>query len=518
MCGIAGYCGAEIAGVLERMAECLRHRGPERGGFYHDGAAHFAHRRLSIVDLSVAADQPLTTADGALTVVFNGEIYNHQILRRDLETRGHRFVTDHSDTEVLLHGYREWGATLPEKLDGFWAFVIYDRAAQRIFGSRDRFGKKPFFYAASGADFVFASELTALRAHPALRFSPDPLSLQKYFGYGFIPAPRTIFADIYQLPAGHNFVYEIATGAVRVSEYWDYVIEPQEFTPAQESAKCEELRELLRGAVEKRLRADVPVGILLSGGVDSSSVAALAAQARGEVSTFSIGFAERDFDESPYAAQVAEAIHSKHHLTTMTEREMLGALPILAQIDQPFADDSLLPTYLVCREARKKVTVALGGDGGDELFAGYEPFRYWQWARRLQIYLPKFAPRALAALASLLPAAQGYLSPSLKIKKFFRAAARPLRVWVPSLLAPLAPEEIAELLDAPAPLDEIYAERGREFVWEGSRRQDMIRFGTWTAARDFKAAEADNHTELFPIPSRVKINNPNLQQNNGYTD
>lgn len=465
MCGFAGYVGAEAPGALAAMAAAIIHRGPDGGGFYDDGPVHLAHRRLSVLDLSPAAAQPMRTADGELCVVFNGEIYNHRALRRELEGRGHRFRTAHSDTEVLLHGWREWGEKLPEKLDGMWAFVIHDRAAGRLFGSRDRFGKKPFFYAQTPEVFAFASELTALRRHPALVANLDPASLRKYFAYGFVPAPRTLFSGFCKLPAGHSFAYDLARGELTVREYWDYVAEPVEPAPGTEAALCEELRALLAAAVAKRLEADVPVGVLLSGGVDSSSVAVLADRAlragdpAARVATFSIGFTAASYDESPYAAQVARLLDSRHHLSLTTEPDVLEhAVPLLRRIDEPIGDDSLLPTWLVCREARQHVTVALGGDGGDELFAGYEPFRFWQWASRYRKYLPRCVHAAVAAIVARCPASQNYIALSLKLKRFFRASAGRLNVWVPTLLAPLSLKEIAELLGEPAPLEETYSE------------------------------------------------------------
>lgn len=465
MCGFAGYVGADIPEVLEKMAAAIVHRGPDGGGFYRDGAVHFAHRRLAVIDLDEAAGQPMQTADGELCVIFNGEIYNHRELRRQLEQRGHVFRTRSSDTEVLLHGWREWGVALPERLDGMWAFVIYDRPGGRLFASRDRFGKKPFFYTRQNGVFTFASELSCLRAHPGIGGNIDAASLRKYFAYGFIPAPRTIYENIFKLPPGHNLTYDLAAEKLDCRQYWDFVAEPRDFRPEDEPALCEELRELLAAAVKKRLQADVPVGVLLSGGVDSSSVAVLADRAvkaenpAADIATFSIGFTAASYDESPYAERIAEMLHSRHFLTLTTEKEVLEhALPLLSRLDEPMSDDSLLPTWLVCREARRRVTVALGGDGGDELFAGYEPFRFWQWASRYRKYLPKCVHAAVAALVDRVPASQQYIAMSLKLKRFFRASAGNLNIWVPSLLSPLAPGEIAELLGDGTPLEDVYSE------------------------------------------------------------
>jgi asparagine synthase (glutamine-hydrolysing) len=229
MCGITGFIGPGDEATLRRMTDTLAQRGPDSAGYWTDQArgVHFGHRRLSILD-HAGGQQPMVTADGDHVIVFNGEIYNFAELRTQLVARGHRFVSDHSDTEVLLHGYREWGSDLPNRCNGMWAFVIYDRAARRLFGSRDRFGKKPFFYTTQGGAFVFGSELSALRRHPAVGSQLSRRALKKYFGYGYIPAPHTILENVFKLPGGHSFTLDLDDPALRprVEKYWDYVIEP----------------------------------------------------------------------------------------------------------------------------------------------------------------------------------------------------------------------------------------------------------------------------------------------------
>ncbi len=472
MCGIAGYTGRLVEGALERMAQAIAHRGPDAAGFQHDGSVHLAHRRLSVVDLAQGG-QPMQTADGRLTVVFNGEIYNQQELRRELTARGHYFRTDHSDTEVLLHGWREWGRDLPGRLNGMWAFCIHDREAKTLFLSRDRFGKKPLFYTeqsrtnsgdANETVFAFASELTALRRHPALTFTTSSLAIRKYFAYAFIPAPLTIFREARKLPAAHNLLVDLHSGRSECWRYWDYCLEPFQTVPAKpEEEWGEQLREILERAVQRRLMADVPLGVLLSGGLDSSAVAVLAARQVPQIKTFSIGFQEDGFDESPYARRVAKLIGSEHFESQLSQEEArLHAPEILARLDEPMADDSLLPTWLVCREARKHVTVALGGDGGDELFAGYEPFKFWPWGRRFDIYLPGVVQAGVNALvgavAGQVRTSHGYLPLPMKLKRFFRASAYGMRVWVPALMAPLSLCDIAALSGEPAELEQIYSE------------------------------------------------------------
>lgn len=463
MCGIAGYFGGSASGadngVAAAMAQTLRHRGPDAEGFYHDGALHLAHRRLSVIDLTQGA-QPMQTADGQLCIVYNGEIYNHPELRKELEARGHIFRTDHSDTEVLLHGWREWGAELPKHLNGMWAFALFDRQRQQLFLSRDRFGKKPLYYTRQNGVFAFASEMIALRAHPALSFDLDELSLRKYFAYAFIPAPRTVYKDVFKLTAGHNLTLDLATGAIRRSKYWEYLIKPDcALSGAPLPELCAQLREILARAVKRRMLSDVPLGVLLSGGVDSSCVAAFAAQNDPQLKTFSVGFNDASYDESPFARRVAQLLGTRHYESRLCNAQARELAPeLLRRLDEPMADDSFLPTYLVCREARKEVTVALGGDGGDELFAGYEPFKVWRWGRRFDIYLPAFVQKLVQTAVGRVGASQGYMNLSLKLQRFFRASAYGMKVWVPALLAPLPVEEIAQLCGADCPLEELYSE------------------------------------------------------------
>lgn len=473
MCGITGFAGDGDDACLDRMTDALTHRGPDERGVYRDGRLALGHRRLSILDLA-QGQQPMTTVDGRLTVVYNGEIYNHRELRADLEAHGHVFRTDHSDTEVLLHGWREWGTHLPERLNGMWAFAVYDRDEKLLFLSRDRFGQKPLFYHHHGDTFVFGSELDALGAHPAVPRAIDPVSVQKYFAYGFIPAPRSILRNVCKLPAGHNALYRLRESTLTVQRYWQFRPEPADtLPPGGEAEWCEELRHHLRNAVRRRLMADVPLGILLSGGIDSSAVAAMASGDRETVHTFSIGFQERSYDESPHAARVARHLGTDHTLSMLSQEDVRAhGLSVLDRMDEPMADDSLLPTYLVCREARKRVTVALGGDGGDELFAGYEPFGVLHWARRCRDYLPRPVHAALEALIGCLPASPRYMSLEFKCKRFFHGALCRDALWIPVWMSPLFPEDVAELLAEPVDPESLYEEAIQ--AWEGCPSPDPI--------------------------------------------
>jgi len=268
MCGICGFVGAGSGETLERMSLLLRHRGPDDSGTWMSAVppVHLASRRLAVVDLP-GGHQPILTDDAQFVIVFNGEIYNHRELRAELQERGHKFQSDHSDTEVVLLGYREWGSRLPERLNGMWAYAIYDRARGQLFCSRDRFGKKPFFYTRTRDGFVFASELTSLAAHPGVTKTVSRRALQKYFAHGYIPAPWSILDGVFKLPGGCSLLLDVRSLDYRVEKYWDLVLEPFERLPANpEEEWGEQLRELLDRAVRRRLLADVPVGVFLSGG------------------------------------------------------------------------------------------------------------------------------------------------------------------------------------------------------------------------------------------------------------
>ncbi|MFV1994955.1 MAG: asparagine synthase (glutamine-hydrolyzing), partial [Verrucomicrobiales bacterium] len=378
-----------------------------------------------------------------------------------LEREGHRFASDHSDTEVLIYAYRQWGEGMLERLNGMWAFAIYDRVARKLFLSRDRFGEKPLFFTSRGKNFAFASELTALTRHSAISPSISKIALQKYFAYGYIPAPFSIFEGIEKLPAGCSLSLSLESGASKISRYWNYVLEPFERIPKNPEAEWgEELVRLLRVAVKSRLMADVDLGILLSGGIDSSIIAALAAEESPEpIKTFSIGFEEKSFDESDYAALVADAVGSQHHAETLSMEKSRALIPgIVARLDEPMGDSSLIPTCLVSRTARKGVSVALGGDGGDELFAGYDPFAALATARRYQQLVPRPLHPAITHLAGCLPVSHKNMSRGFKINRALSALSHPAPLWGPIWMATLPPTDLERLFGEKIDLEEIYAE------------------------------------------------------------
>lgn len=409
MCGIAGAVAPSPVDtdVVLHMCDRLAHRGPDAAGLWasSDGRVCLGHRRLAIVDLSPDANQPFLSADGRLALTFNGEIYNWQALRAELEEDGVRFRT-RSDTEVLIEAYRRWGDACVERLSGMFAFALWDADRRRLFCARDRAGEKPFYYTVAGGSFVFASELKSLLLWPGFRREPDYTALADFFTFGFVCDPKSIWEGTLKLPPAHTLVVELDGDAPRVREprpYWDLTFEPAK----NEADWGEEIRTTLERAAAEMSIADVPVGSFLSGGVDSSSVTAALARAGRDVGTYTIGFAEDGFDERPYARQVAERYRTDH-TERVVDASDVGAVfhdTILWHYDEPFNDSSYLPTYYVCREARERITVALSGDGGDEVFGGYGKYRRLAVRQSLDWALPQPARRMLVGTGALVPEA-----------------------------------------------------------------------------------------------------------------
>ncbi|PYU23817.1 MAG: asparagine synthase (glutamine-hydrolyzing) [Acidobacteria bacterium] len=387
MCGIAGIIGTDQsyladAADVHRMCQTIVHRGPDDEGIYVNGQVALGMRRLSIIDLSTG-HQPIHNEDRTVWVVFNGEIYNFPELRPELEARGHRFYTN-TDTEVIVHLYEDYGLDCMQRLRGMFAFALWDERRQRLMLVRDRFGKKPLHYALSGGRLVFGSEIKALLASAPELTDIDPQGLLSSFYFGYIPDPLTAFTRIHKLPPGH--MLEFSGGQVRVSEYWNlpaYGVHE----PRCEEECLEELEHRLAEAVRIRLISDVPLGALLSGGVDSSTVVALMARASSRrVKTFSIGFSSRDFNETEYARLVARQFGTEHH-ELVVEPHIEDTVHMLTRsLEEPFGDASMVPTYHVSRLARQHVTVALAGDGGDELFGGYDRYQSYLGRRRLRLF------------------------------------------------------------------------------------------------------------------------------------
>jgi asparagine synthase (glutamine-hydrolysing) len=477
MCGIAGFVGAGTRDTLEIMTRRLSHRGPDGEGLWIDerDRVFFGHRILAIVDLA-NGQQPMLTADGQLAITYNGEIYNHRDLRRELEQSGHRFRTDHCDTEVLLYAYRQWGPQMLTRLNGMWAFAIYDAGRQELFISRDRFGKKPLYYYFDGANLIFASELTSLIEHPLVPRSFDQESLQKLFAYGFIPSPRSLLQGVRKLPAGHWMKLDLSKKTLQVQQFWKFEFDP--FPQVPKNAEAEwgsELIRLLDAAVKRRLDADVPVGVFLSGGIDSSLVATLATRHQSVVETFSIGFTEKSFDESEYARLMAKRLGTQHFEETFSIDHCLEFAPQVAQqLDEVFGDSSILPTSLVSRLARTRVKVVLGGDGSDELFAGYDPFQALRYASPYHRITPRPGHAMIQALASRLPVSHVNMSLDFKVKRMLRGLSYSREYWLPTWMGPLTPTEISDLFGTPVKPEELYAEAVE--AWnEPSARTDIDR-------------------------------------------
>jgi asparagine synthase (glutamine-hydrolysing) len=477
MCGICGFVGRGSIDDLKRMNEALLHRGPDAQGIWSDPSQgiYLGHRRLSIIDIDGGA-QPMWTADRKLCISFNGEIYNFRELRRELEKAGHRFTSDHSDTEVLLHGYREWGCALPDHLNGMWAFVLYDTENNLLFLSRDRFGKKPLYYSHAAGTFMFASELSSLRAHRAFNFPLSKTSLQKFFAYNYIPAPLTLYESVCKLPAGCNLQYSIDTSTVTVERYWEFTLEPFETIPPDaESVWAEELRALIDHAVKRRLMSDVPLGIFLSGGIDSTAVTVFATRhiEPSRLMTFAIGFSEPSFDESRHSRFAADLLGTDHHHRQLSLESAISLLPEIASgLDEPLGDSSLLPTYLLCKESRKHVTVALGGDGADELFAGYDPFRALAAARLYGAMVPKPLHEAIRLLLLRLPVSHANMSTDFRIKRTLRGLCYRKSLWNPVWQAALDPKEIGELFNEPVSPEELFSEAIE--CWDRCRQPGLV--------------------------------------------
>ena len=423
MCGICGIVSRDAVdgAVLDAMNDTLVHRGPDSGGVFLDTTSGLAARRLAIIDLE-GGDQPIANEDRTIHVVQNGEIYNYRELRKELEARGHRFST-HSDTEVLVHLYEDRGPHFAEALRGMFAIAIWDAPKRSLVLARDRYGIKPLYYRSTDDTLSFASELKALLRQPGVSREIDPEGLEAYLAFSCIPAPLTIFREIRKLPAGNVLVRREGDGKSSVS------VEPfaQPRTAAEgdersesEEELAEELRTRLRDSVRAHLIADVPVGVLLSGGIDSSALTAFAALESSErVRTFSIGFEERAFDERDRAREVAKQYDTDHH-ELVVRPNAVELLPRIAEVfDEPFADSSAVPTYLVSKLAREHVKVALSGEGGDELFGGY----YNYVGHRLAPTFGRFAPAVRPLVERLPTSTRKASSLDYKAKHFVRAAS-----------------------------------------------------------------------------------------------
>jgi len=428
MCGVVGWANLDSdapasdgdEAVLHSMCEAIRHRGPDSEGLWTDTGVALGMRRLSIIDLHTG-DQPVYSTDRSVVVVMNGELYNYREVRAQLETLGYKFATN-SDTEILPHLYTEYGDALLEHVGGMFVFALWDKKKKRLLIARDRFGEKPLYYGIFGGKLIFGSEPKTLLKHPDVTPELDLEALRQYLSFDYVPAPLSIYKGISKLPAAHKMVLE--NGEVTIARYWSLSFKKPARTPSIKEAS-QHVKDLLSDAVRRQLVSDVPLGILLSGGVDSSTVAAFAVQHASEkVKTFSIGFEEDSFDESKFAREVARHLGTEHYedrLSVETAADLIGEIG--HWLDEPLSDASLLPTFLLSRFVRRHVTVALGGDGGDEIFAGY-PMYYGHKMAQIYDALPAFVRKSvIEPVVNSLPVSSKNLSFDYKAKRFVAAAS-----------------------------------------------------------------------------------------------
>lgn len=474
MCGITGFVGKGDERDLKAMLATLAHRGPDDEGTYFEHNVGLGHARLSIIDLSPSGHQPMWNSSRTIAIIFNGEIYNYRELKKELGVYPFQST---SDTEVIIALYEKYGEACFAKLSGMFAIALYDAHRKKLVLARDRMGKKPLYWLhEKNTVFMFASEPKALLAHRGVKKEIDPSALNAYFALDYVPTPASIYRGISKLEPGTFLVYE--EGQIRKEKFWnpEFKESPISFREALVG-----LDRHLSEATQKRLVADVPVGIFLSGGLDSSTIAYYAAKAKGEtIHTFSIGFDEASFDESQYAKEVASFLNTKHHHKVLSGKDSIDILPkILSMLDEPLADVSIIPTYLLSRFTKEHVTVALGGDGGDELFAGYPTF---QAERMMNTYrtFPKGIREGISRFAlEHLPASSANMSLEFKLRQFMGGAEennivrrhmRWLGTWNEEERAQLFSREVWNVVQKENPYES--AERyGSEFVAEDERNR-----------------------------------------------
>lgn len=408
MCGIAGFNWSD-SHLIKKMTDSIQHRGPDADGLYVNERVSLGHRRLAILDLSENGRQPMDYKK--YTIVFNGEIYNFLEIKAELQKKGHTFYTS-SDTEMILHAYEEWGENCVQHFNGMWAFCLYDKTKQTFFLSRDRFGIKPLYYFWNGQQFIFASELKAIRQHD-LSLTLDKKALNYYLYQKYIGDNLTIFKEIRKLRPAENLLLDLKTNDFQITKYYNIDKEIEKANQIPLKKRLQLIEQYIIDGVEKRLLADVKVGSFLSGGVDSSLISGIIAENKKDFDTFSIGFKEKSFDELDFSKIVAEHIKTNHHYEYLDVDEDLIKY-VIGSLDEPFGDASLLPTYLLSKITKKHVTVSLSGDAGDELFGGYDSYKAYHLAK----VFPNFLIHPLRLATKLLPTSDKKLSLTYKMKKF----------------------------------------------------------------------------------------------------
>jgi asparagine synthase (glutamine-hydrolysing) len=408
MCGITGFNWPDKS-IIEEMNRTIKHRGPDDEGLFVDENVSLGHRRLSIIDISDKGHQPMIFGD--IIIVYNGEIYNFPDIKKELKSKGCTFTSE-TDTEVILKSYDLWGPDCVKKFNGMWAFCIYDKKNSTFFLSRDRFGKKPLYYYFDGQAFIFASSINAIRRHK-LNLNINNTALNFFFYQKYIGDNLTIFNNCYKLRPSENILFDLKERKITLSKYYDLETEVARCGEIPLQQRLDSIANLINCAVEDRLIADVPVGSFLSGGVDSSLISAVISSKHNNFDTFSIGFKDKSYDELEYSKLVSEYIHTNHHYDYLQIDESLIQF-IVKNMDEPFGDASVLPTYLLSKITRKNVTVSLSGDAGDEIFGGYDTYSAYKIAR----YFPEILIKPVKYLVGLLPPSEKKLSLSFKIKKF----------------------------------------------------------------------------------------------------
>jgi asparagine synthase (glutamine-hydrolysing) len=510
MCGICGIYNLDgkpvDEGLLRRMNSKLSHRGPDDEGYHVDGPIGLGHRRLSIIDLNTG-HQPIHNEDGTKTIVFNGEIYNFAEIRKDLESKGHVFTT-RTDTEVILHGYEEWGTDCLDRLRGMFAFAIWDKGRQTLVLARDRLGIKPLYYSADVKRVVFGSELKAILEGGSVSREIDPEALSDFVSLGYVPSPKSIFKDIAKLPPGY-FLIRSREG-LSVKRYWD--VQFREEDGRSELDWCDRIMETLEEAVRLRLISDVPLGAFLSGGIDSSIVVGLMTRLMDSpVVTNSVGFTKREYSELDYAKVTAGLFGTNHHEFMVDPDAVDVAGKLSWHFDEPFADSSSIPTYYVSKMARENVTVALSGDGGDENFAGYRRYYFDRLENRLRCIIPHLVRRhALGAMAYFYPKAD-WLPQVFRAKTLLTNLSRDsvfgyfnsMSLVIPAMKERLLSHEFREALkgyDSRSVFEEHYANAGTD---DPLSRTQYVDFKTYLP--DDILTKVDRASMAVALEARVPI-------------
>ena len=414
MCGIAGFVGKGSVNDIESMRSAIEHRGPDANGIYYKDGVGLAHTRLSIIDVSSSGNQPMWNEDMTAAIVFNGEIYNFRELKEELFLEKSRVFKSKTDTEVILSLYDQYGEKCFEKLNGMFAIAIYDFRLNKLILARDRFGKKPLYWGIFDGTLMFGSELKALFKHPLFKKEIDLKSLNKYLTYEYVPTPDSIFKGVHKLePASYM---SFSGGEIKKKIFWNTAFDTKNISIPQ---ALNILEDELEKSVKRRMVSDVPLGIFLSGGIDGSAVAYYAQKnSKEKIKTFSIGFKEKTFDESGYAKQVSDFLGTEHHSKILSAEDLLEVIPRIGEVlDEPIADAAVIPTLVLSEFAKEQVTVVLGGNGGDELFAGYPTFQAEKFASLYSI-IPTFIQNFIGRIVSFMPVDDTYFSFRFKAKKF----------------------------------------------------------------------------------------------------